>query len=90
MLDSLKSGSFELIVKNKVTKNVHQVYIHDTKAGKPLLASCRNVVYIQCVGFGVARSDNQGDARASKSGTSDKRTPHAFCIYMNQIIKFAE
>ena len=34
--------------------------------------------------------DNQGDARASKSGTSDRRTPHAFCIYMNLIFKSAK
>ena len=93
MLDVSESGSSLKLSNNKATKTSIRCIFMTLKA-VAVIGFCSCVVYIQCVGFGVARSDNLGNARASKRGTSNKRTPHAFCMYMNQpylvIVSFGE
>ena len=41
------------------------------------------------MGFGVARFDKLGDARASERGTSDKDNSHALFVYMPDLNEFA-
>lgn len=59
----------EQIVKNKATVNAQKLCKRTSSSGCALTHG---------VGFGVARFDNLGIARAFERGTSSKRTPHAF------------
>ena len=70
--DTWESGSSKLVVKNKATGDAHWM--------------CNTImVYTYRVGFGVARSYDQGDARASMCGTSNRSDSHAF-LYISQTI----
>ena len=74
MLDALESGSFKLIVKNRATVDAHGCVISICKLRRISVAFVvTDSVYLHIgVGFGVARSDRQGDARASECGTSNR------------------
>lgn len=70
-----------MIVKFKATVDVHGYVISDFVCRQTLSVACIIFVYIHIgVGFGVARFDYQGDARASMCGTSDKHDSHAFLL----------
>ena len=83
MLDTLKSGSFNVFVKNQINNDVHGYVVSDTVIASAAIGSDAVIVddiHIG-VGFGVARFDEQGDARASECGTSDKEIPTLFvCV----------
>ena len=74
--DVWKSGSFNNLVKNKATVDAHGYVIP-----KPLYLHILQVLF-GCihigVGFGVARFDKMGDARASTRGTSNSTDSRAF------------
>jgi len=63
--DLWESRKFKLVVKNKATGDAH-------------LMCDAYLVSTYRVGFGVARSYYQGNARASTGGTSNKVDSHAF------------
>ncbi|MBO5592158.1 MAG: hypothetical protein J5913_04265 [Prevotella sp.] len=74
MLDTLKSGSFNVSVKLQSNNDAHgYVVFMPLVVCEPLLAAYDCGIYIHTgVGFGVARFDGQGDARASECGTSNR------------------
>ena len=78
VLDILKSGSFNP-VKDKATVDAHGYVIPDNHCIYTFRL-CRyslDVLHIG-VGFGVARFDGMGNARASECGTSDSTDSRAF------------
>ena len=56
-----------------------------TKQRVMLIGCVIPMVFAYRVGFGVARSYDQGDARASMCGTSNRSDSHAF-LYISQTI----
>ena len=72
--DTLKSGSFNVSVKLQSNNDAHGYVVFMPAINMKLLLAAYNCgIYIHTgVGFGVARFDRQGDARASECGTSNR------------------
>lgn len=80
MLDVQESSKFTVkIVKHKATVDAHG-YVIDILIA---VLIAKGIYIHTCVGFGVARFDNLGNARASERGTSNKDS-HAF-LYVSAI-----
>ena len=73
VLDTLKSGSFTVFVKQQSNNDAHGYVLSVHIMLLAIYGSLANVPFVHTgVGFGVARFDGQGDAKASECGTSNK------------------
>ena len=74
MLDDSESGSSNQLVKKQGNNDVHGyvICVHSIAFGHHWLFAIFQRVYTYGVGFGVARSNLLGDARASVCGTSNR------------------
>ena len=73
VLDTLKSGSFIVSVKPRGNNDAHGYVLSVYIMLSAIFGFLANVPFVHTgVGFGVARFDGQGDARASECGTSNR------------------